>query len=134
MFFSSFLQKSGVKITPQIQALIDNFGDRWIPQQFQKYFWKRVRLLKETDLFGDGFDYLSEEFVIKFPKFEVLFVKMWLLIHDIPTLPRVKNKAKSYCYDYIGHSVIISLKNDSVQIVIPNCDDYPANVVNFTFG
>jgi hypothetical protein len=134
MFFSSFLQKSGVKITQQIQALIDNFGDRWIPKQFQKYFWKRVRLLKKTDLFGDGFDYLSDEFVIKFPKFEVLFVKMWLLIHDIPTLPRVKNKAKSYCYDYIGHSVIISLKNDSVQIVIPNCDDYPVNVVNFTFG
>ena len=134
MFFSSFLQKSGVKITSQIQALIDKFGDRLIPKKSRKYFWKRVRLLKETDLFGAGFDYLSDEFVIKFPKFEVLFVKMWLLIHDIPTLPSVKNKAKSYCYDYLGHSVIISLKNDSVQIVIPNCDDYPANVVNFTFG
>lgn len=135
MLLSSFLQKSGVEITPQIQALIDKFGDRWIPKQFQKYFLKRIRLLKKTDLFGDWFDYLSKEFMKKSPQFEVLFVKIWLLIHDIPTLPSVKNKTESHYYDYYGHSVIISLKNDSVQIVIPNCDDYPANdVVNFTFG
>jgi hypothetical protein len=135
MLLLLFLQQNGVEITPKIQALIDKFGDRWIPKQFQNDFWKRVRLLKETNLFGKGFDYLSDEFMIKFPKFEVLFVKMWLLIHDIPTFPSVKNKAESYCYDdYLGHSVIISLKNDSVQIVIPNGDDYPVNVVNFTFG
>jgi hypothetical protein len=56
-------------------------------------------------LFGDGFDYLSEKFMKKFPKFEVLFVKIWVLIHDIPTLPSVKNKVKSYCYDYLGHII-----------------------------
>ena len=90
MFFSSFLQKSGVPITSQIQALIDKFGDRQIPNQFRKYFWRRVRLLKKTGLFGDGFNYLSDEFMKKFPKFEVLFVKIWVLIHDISFNPRTR--------------------------------------------
>jgi hypothetical protein len=56
-------------------------------------------------LFGDGFDYLSEEFMKKFPKFEVLFVKIWVLIHDIPTFPNVHNNADSYYYDYLGHII-----------------------------
>jgi len=105
MLLSKFLQKSRVKITQQIQALIDKFEDRWIPKQFQKYFWKRVWFLRKKDLFGDGFDYLSEKFMKKFPKFEVLFVKIWVLIHDIPTFPNVHNNAGSYYYDYFGHII-----------------------------
>jgi hypothetical protein len=98
MLLSSFLQQSGVPINSQIQALIDKFGYRWISNQFRRYFWKRVRFLRKKDLFGDRFNYLSDDFMKKFPKFEVLFVKIWVLIHDIPTLPSVKNKAESYCY------------------------------------
>ena len=130
MFVSSFLKKCGVKITPKIQALIDKFGDRCISNQFRRYFWRRVRLLKKTGLFGDGFDYLSDEFMKKFPKFEVLFVKIWVLIHDIPTLPIINSP---YYHDYHGHTVYITITDDSVQIVIANCENYPANdVVNLT--
>jgi hypothetical protein len=136
MFVSSFLKKCGVKITHKIQALIDKFGDRWIPQQFQKYFWRRVRLLKKTGLFGDGFDYLSDEFMKKFPKFEVLFVKIWVLIHDISFNIDTDSKPIMNEYTYnmeCGHHVYITCQDDSVQIVIPNCDYYPPNdVENFT--
>lgn len=130
MLLSSLLQKNGVKITPKIKALIYKFGDRWmIPKRFQKYFWKRVWLLRKKKLFGNGFDYLSEEFMEKFPKFEVLFVKIWVLIHDIPTLS-IDN---SMYYDHCGHTVYITITDDSVQIVIPNCDYYPIlDVRNFT--
>jgi hypothetical protein len=136
MFFSSFLQKSGVPINSQIQALIDKFGDRWIPKQFQKYFWKRVRFLRKKDLFGDGFDYLSDEFMKKFPKFEMLFVKIWVLIHDISF--NIDTYAKPIMNEYTykmecGHHVYITCQDDSVQIVIPNCDYYPPDdVENFT--
>lgn len=130
MFVSSFLKKCGVKITPKIQALIDKFGDRCISNQFQKDFLERVRFLLKNDLFGDGFDYLSEEFMEKFPEFEVLFVKIWVLIHDIPIFPIINSP---YFYDYHGHTVYITITDDSVQIVITNCDNYPADhVVNFT--
>ena len=138
MLLSSFLNKSGVKITSQIQALIDKFGDRWIPKQFQKYFWKRVRLLKKTDLFGNGFDYLSDEFMEKFPKFEVLFVKIWVLIHDISFNIDIRAKPVLNEYTYkmkCGHHVYITCHDDSVQIVIPNCDYYPQDdVENFTIS
>ena len=93
-----------------------------IPIQSRKYFWIRVKLLKKTGLFGDGFDYLSAKFMKKFSKFEVLFVKIWVLIHDIPTLPIVNSP---YFYDYHGHTVYITITDGSVQIVIPNCDSYP---------
>ena len=130
MFVSSFLKKCGVKITSQIQALIDKFGDRLIPQKFRRYFWRRVQFLQKKNLFGDGFDYLSDEFMKKFPKFEVLFVKIWVLIHDIPTLPIINSP---YYHDYHGHTVYITITDDSVQIVIANCENYPANdVVNLT--
>lgn len=140
MLLSSFLNKIGVPITAKIQALIDKFGDRWISKQFQKYFWKRVRLLKKTDLFGDGFDYLSDEFMEKFPKFEVLFVKIWVLIHDISF--NIDNKHGNPVlneYTYMmecGHHVYITCHDDdSVQIVIPNCESYPPkDVENFTIS
>lgn len=129
MLLSSLLQKSGVKITPQIKALIDKFGDRCISNQFRRYFWRRVRLLKKKCLFGDEFDYLSDEFMKKFPEFEVLFVKIWVLIHDIPIHPIHNSKY----YEYHGHTVYIIITNGSVQIVIPNCDLYPPDDVhNFT--
>jgi hypothetical protein len=139
MLLLSFLTKSRFPITAKIQALIDKFGDIWISKQFQKYFWKRVRLLKKTDLFGDGFDYLSDEFMKKFPKFEVLFVKIWVLIHNISF--NIDNKRGNPVlneYTYImkcGHHVYITCHDDSVQIVIPNCDYYPLDdVENFTIS
>lgn len=138
MFLSTLLQRHGVKITPQIQALIDKFGDRWIPKQFQEDFLKRVRLLKKTDLFGNGFDYLSDEFMEKFPKFEVLFVKIWVLIHNISF--NIDTRANPVLNEYTykmecGHHVYITCHDDSVQIVIPNCDYYPSDdVENFTIS
>jgi hypothetical protein len=139
MLLSSFLNKIGVPITPKIQALIDKFGDRWIPKQFQEDFWKRVRLLKKTDLFGNGFYYLSDEFMEKFPKFEVLFVKIWILIHDISfnIYTRGNPVLNEYTYEMLtgGHHVYITCHDDSVQIVIPNCDYYPPkDVENFTIS
>ena len=137
MYLSTLLQRHGVRIPPQIQALIDKFGDRWISKQFQEDFMKRIRLLKKTDLFGDGFDYLSDEFMKKFPKFEVLFVKIWVLIHNISF--NIDNKRgnpvlNEYTYRMeCGHHVYITCHDDSVQIVIPNCDYYPHDdVENFT--
>jgi hypothetical protein len=138
MRFSSFFTKSGFPITAKIQALIDKFGDQLIPKEFQKYFWKRVRLLKKTDLFGDGFDYLSYEFMEKFPKFEVLFVKIWVLIHDISFNIDTRGNPVLNEYTYkmeCGHHVYITCLEDSVQIVIPNCDYYPHDdVENFTIS
>lgn len=136
MRFSSFFTKSRFPITAKIQALIDKFGDRLIPKKSRKYFWKRVRLLKKTDLFGDGFDYLSDEFMEKFPKFEVLFVKIWVLIHDISFNIDIRANPILNEYTYkmeCGHHVYITCLEDSVQIVIPNCDYYPPDdVENFT--
>jgi len=138
MRFSSFFTKSRFQITPKIQALIDEFGDRWIPKQFQKYFWKRVRLLRKKDLFGDGFYYLSDEFKEQFPEFEVLFVKIWILIHDISFNidTRGNTVLNEYTYEMeCGHHVYITCHDDSVQIVIPNCDYYPPkDVENFTIS
>ena len=139
MWLSSFLTKSRFPTTAKIQALINKFGDIWISKRFQKYFWKRVRLLKKTDLFGDGFDYLSAEFMEKFPKFEVLFVKIWVLIHDISF--NIDNKhgnpvLNEYTYRMkCGHHVYITCHDDSIQIVIPNCDCCPPkDVENFTIS
>lgn len=139
MLLSSFFTKSRFPITAKIQALIDKFGDRWISKQFQKYFWKRVRLLKKTVLFGDGFDYLSDEFKEKFPEFEVLFVKIWVLIHDISFNIDARGNPvlNEYTYEMLtgGHHVYITCHDDSVQIVIPNCDCCPPkDVENFTIS
>lgn len=139
MLLSSFLNKIGVPINPKIQALIDKFGDRWISKQFQKYFWERVRLLKKTDLFGDGFDYLSAEFMEKFPEFEVLFVKIWVLIHNISFNIDARGNPvlNEYTYEMLtgGNHVYITCHDDSIQIVIPNCDCYPSDdVKNFTIS
>jgi hypothetical protein len=138
LLLSSLLQKNGVIITPQIQALIDKFGDRWISKQFQKIFLERVRLLRKKKLFGRGFDYLSDEFMEKFPKFEVLFVKIWVLIHNISFNIDTRGNPVLNEYTYkmeCGHHVYITCLEDSVQIVIPNCDYYPPDdVENFTIS
>jgi len=139
MWLSAFFTKNRLPITPQIQALIDKFGDRWIPQQFQKYFLERVRLLRKKGLFGDGFDYLSAKFMEKFPKFEVLFVKIWVLIHNISFNIDARGNPvlNEYTYEMLtgGHHVYITCHDDSVQIVIPNCDCCPPkDVENFTIS
>jgi hypothetical protein len=101
MFFSSFLQKSGVEITPKIQALIKKFGDRWIPKQFLCDFFQRIDDLEEPFVFGvkpkislrkdhyqsrtsldNIFSYTSKDFAEKYPKFEVLFLNIWCLIRE----------------------------------------------------
>ena len=72
----------------------------------------------------------------KFSKFEVLFVKIWVLIHDISfNIDKCGNPVlNEYTYEMeCGHHVYITYHDDSVQIVIPNCDYYPPNDVdNFT--
>ena len=72
----------------------------------------------------------------KFSKFEVLFVKIWVLIHDISfNIDKCGNPVlNEYTYKMeCGHHVYITYHDDSVQIVIPNCDYYPPDdVENFT--
>ena len=149
MFLSTLLQKNGVKITPEIKALIKKFGDRkfrdrWIPKQFQNDFVKRIQLLDEPILFGYKpheldllfsnmfsldkiYSYRGSEFMEKFPKFEILFVKIWCLIHTRnPEYHRrddlVEYSYSSNLYFYLRNTVNeivkVFIKDDSVEIVI----------------
>ena len=96
MLFSKLLQNGGVEITPEIKALIDKFGDRLIPKQFQEDFLKRIENLLDSFVVGikpqislqkgpyisllEIFSYTSKDFAEKYPKFEVLFLNIWCLI------------------------------------------------------
>ena len=96
MCLSILLQNGGVEITPEIKALIDEFGDRWIPEQFQEDFLKRIENLLDSFVVGIKppislqkgpyisldriFSYTSKDFAEKYPKFEVLFLNIWCLI------------------------------------------------------
>ena len=146
MLLSTLLQKNGVEITPPIQTLIDKFGDRWIPKQFQNDFVKRIQLLDEPILFGYKhhecdlllsnmvsldkiYSYRGSEFMEKFPKFEMLFVKIWCWIHTRnPEYPR-RNDLVEYSYSYsynvyfylrntVNEIVKVFIKDDFVKIVI----------------
>ena len=99
MLLSQLLQTGGVEITPKIKALIDKFGDRLIPEQFQKKFIKRINHLLDPFVVGvkpqislrkghhqsiildQIFSYTSNDFAKDFPMFEVLFLNIWCLIH-----------------------------------------------------
>lgn len=144
MLLSLFLQKSGVKITSQIKALIDKFGDREISQEFQEDFLKRVECLHQTNLFGDyDFDtrddstnlwssvppyepykYATLKFARKFPEFERLFVEIWILMNSKKVQPSYDRNdiVKYYYYQHRSSSVEITINDDSVKIVIPNRD------------
>lgn len=92
MFFSSLIEKGGVEITPKIRGLIEEFGDRLIPEQFKDDFIERINRLLDRHIVGftpidslkNGhyesttldriFSHTSEDFAKKFPKFEVLFL------------------------------------------------------------
>ena len=96
MCLSILLQNGGVEITPEIKALIDEFGDRWISKQFQEDFLKRIENLLDSFVVGIKppislqkgpyisldriFSYTSKDFAEKYPKFEVLFLNIWCLI------------------------------------------------------
>lgn len=107
MFLSTILEKHRVKITPEMEDLIKKFGNRWISKQFQTDFQNRIQLLHKPILFGsipervdslrkndnlshtslvDVYSYRSKDFMEKFPQFEMLFVKIWCLIHTSPDL------------------------------------------------
>lgn len=151
MLLSSFLNKSGVKITSQIQALIDKFGDRWIPKQFIDSFIERINHLLNRYVVGftpkDSlrkgnyesttldriFSYTSDDFAKKFPKFEVMFLKIWCLIHTsyskerLPTTDDLRvaldlDSGKVICYQYerrpSDDTVRIFLFPDSARIEI----------------
>lgn len=122
---SQLLQNGGVRITPQIKVLIKKFGDRSIPKQFRTKFIERIDDLLNPFVFGvkppislrkghhqsiildNIFSYTSEDFANDFPKFEVLFLNIWCLIHA------------SY-YDYINprNDDLKTMINDDVIIMI----------------
>jgi hypothetical protein len=123
MLFSQLLQKNGVEITRQIQALIKKFGDRLISKQFQNDFVKRIQLLDEPILFGYKpheldlpfsnmvsldkiYCYRGSEFMEKYPKFEVLFLNIWCLIH-----------ASLYDWRNPRHDNLITMINDDDDII-----------------
>jgi hypothetical protein len=141
MLLSLFLQKSGVKITSQIKALIDKFGDREISQEFQKEFLKRVESLHGNNLFGVYDDnkcddstnlwssvpayypykYATLDFARKFPKFERLFVEIWILMNSKVQLSYDRyDMLDYYYYQHRTTSVQITINEDSVKIKIPD--------------
>lgn len=142
MLLSLFLQKSGVKITPPIQALIDKSGDPRISQEFQKDFLKRIESLRGTNLFGvydfdtpddstnlwssvppyEPYKYATLEFARKFPEFERLFVEIWILMNSEKVQPSYdrNNIFEYYYYQHHTKSVQITIDDDSVKIEIPN--------------
>jgi hypothetical protein len=162
---SQLLQKNGVEITPQIQALIDNFGDRWISKQFQGKFIQRIDDLLNPFVFGVEppillrkghyqstildkiFSYTSEDFAKVFPKFEVLFLNIWCLIHasyydyrnprdgDLKTMFNDDGNIICYYYDRRTSDDIVRIqfKGDSAKIEIEPCSSYgPITVITIS--
>jgi hypothetical protein len=158
---SQLLQTGGVEITPKIKALIKKFGNRWISKQFLDDFIQRIDDLHnkfvfgvsppislrkghhQSILLGEIFSYTSEDFAKKFPKFEVLFLNIWCLIHasyydfrnhrcgDLQTL--IDDEGTIICYYYdrrtSGDIVQIHFKGDSAIIKIEPRSYYGRNVV-----
>lgn len=151
MLLSSLIKNGGVEITPKIRALIEEFGDRLIPEQFIDSFMERIDHLLNRYVVGftpkDSlrkgnyesttldriFSYTSEDFAKKFPKFEVLFLKIWCLIHTsyskerLPTTDDLRvaldlDSGKVICYQYerrpSDDTVRIFLFPDSARIEI----------------
>ena len=132
MLLSSLLKNNGITITPKIRGLIDNFGDRLIPEQFKEDFMERTDHLLDQHIVGftpiDSlrkghyesttldriFSYTSEDFAKKFPKFEVLFLKIWCLIHTsyskerLPTTNDLRAALDSNC---VEGEMITAFKN-----------------------
>ena len=147
MLFSSFLIKAGVKITPQIQDLINKFGDRWIPKQFQEDFLKRVESLLVNNLFGvydfdacdnstnlweccsnsyNRYEYATLKLAEKFPKFERLFVEIWILMNPEKVLLSYNrnNIVEYYYYRHFGGKVMITINSNFVKIELENIASY----------
>lgn len=141
MLFSSFLIKAGVKITQQIQALIDKFGDPPISGKDNEDFVKRIESLFGTNLFGvyhfdtdnstniwdsapsyNPYEYATLDFTKKFPKFERMFVEIWILMNagKISLHYDQEDRFDYYYYQDRAKSVEITINDDSVKIVIPN--------------
>ena len=138
MLLSTLLQKNGVKITPQIQALINKFGDRDISEED---FLKRIESLRGTNLFGvydfdkcnhstnfwssvpshNKYEYETLEFALKFPEFERLFVEIWILMNSKKVQPSYdrNNRIEYYYYQHHLKSVEITVNENSVKIEIP---------------
>jgi hypothetical protein len=167
MLFSQLLQNGGVEITPEIKALINKFRDRWISKQFQNNFQNRIQLLDEPLLFGfipervhslgkndngshtslvNVYSYRSKDFMEKFPQFEMLFVKIWCLIHTSPDLLEFaqsgdlveyvkddENRENYYFYHRRAANEIVKviINDDSVNIKIEHLLSHK-NKVEFT--
>lgn len=135
MFLSTLLQQHGVKITPQIQDLINKFGDPQISDHEKEDFVERIKSLcgYRTNLFGvhdrddftyDPYKYATLKFAIRFPKFEMLFVEIWILMNPEKVRPSYdrNDMVEYYYYQHRQSSVEITINDDSVKIVIPNRD------------
>jgi hypothetical protein len=135
MLLSTLLQQYRVKITPPIQALIDKFENPEISHHEKKYFVERIKSLcgYSTNLFGVHdtgdftyypYKYATLEFAIRFPKFEMLFVEIWILMNPVKVRPSYdrNDMVEYYYYQHRSSSVEITINDDSVKIVIPNRD------------
>jgi hypothetical protein len=143
MLLSKLLQKNGVKITPPIQALIDIFGNPQISCDDNKDFVERIESLCGTNLFGvydfnigddstniwdlgrrsyNKYEYATLNFAKKFPKFERLFVEIWILMNPgkLSLYYDQEDRFNHYYYQHRTKSVEITINDDSVKIVIPN--------------
>ena len=110
MLLLTLLQQYGVKITPSIQTLVDKFGNPEISHHEKEDFVKRIESLcgYSTNLFGVHdtndftyypYKYATLEFAIRFPKFEMLFVEIWILMNAEKVRPSYdRNERVEYYY------------------------------------
>jgi len=141
MRLSTLLQKNRVKITPQIQALINKVGNPEISCEDNEDFVKRIESLFGTNLFGvyhsntanstnlwesallyNPYEYGTLNFAKKFPKFERMFVEIWILMNARKISPHYdrEDRIDYYYYQHRTKNVEITINDDSVEIVIPD--------------
>lgn len=156
MFLLTLLQQNGVEITPQIQALISKFGNRCIPKQFQKDFVKRVESLLVNNLFGvydfdacdnstnlweccsnsyNRYEYATLKFAEKFPKFDRLFVEIWILMNPgkLSLYYDQEDRFNHYYYRHFNGKVMITINSNFVKIELQNiADDSDINIFEIT--
>lgn len=77
--FHNLFTRFGIRITPEIEYLVNQFGNLPISN---KELLERISLLKNITLFSND-SYDSHKFAMTYPCLEKIFIRIWILIHNI---------------------------------------------------